>query len=300
MAWRMPSAQRCPGASDPAFSSPEDASRFPLYGCLMRVIKSVGWVEVMPSHGSALRAVAMAAVVVHLAAIAVYLSTGLVASGPITDWLRPIPIAGLYAAPAVLAIAGLRGRVPLLLAAAIAAGLLAIFPFSLHSFVLAPVALVYATAYAPLSRSVEPRGTAVAVVACPILLVAALVVLVIEEHPVCYERLRTGEVTFDRSPGAAASGSAVIGGDSDVVSRGCTSDTVVWWEALASLTLTSAAIATGLLSVPGSRVGSSPRSELLAHRGQPEHGQDGEADDRAGDGIPQGGDGEDHRRRPRP
>lgn len=53
----------------------------------------------------------------------------------------------------MLAIAGLRGRTPLLLAATIAAGMLAIFPFSLHSFVLGPAAVVYGAAYARLAAA---------------------------------------------------------------------------------------------------------------------------------------------------
>lgn len=86
-------------------------------------------------------------------------------------------------------------------------------------------------------------------ICCALLLVAALLVLVLQDHPACYEELETGEVTIDRDPRDTASGSQTITPDSGVVGRGCTSDTIAWWEATASLTLSSAAVATGLLSV---------------------------------------------------
>lgn len=186
---------------------------------------------------------------VELAAVAVYLGV-MAASGPDVDGLGAVPIAAVFAAPAVLALAGLRGRAPLLLAATIAAAVLAVFPFSLHSFVLAPVAVVYALAYARLSTSRQRRRAVLAVAGCPVLLLAAFVVLIVQEHPACYEELETGEVVVDRDPGDTLSGGRVIGPDSDVVATGCTSDIIVWWEATASLTLTSAAIVAGLLLVP--------------------------------------------------
>ena len=194
-------------------------------------------------------AAAVAAALVELAAAAVYLGV-MAASAPDVDRLAAVPIAALFAAPAVLALAGLRGRAPLLLAAAIAAAVLAVFPFSLHSFVLGPVAVVYAIAYARRSTSRQRRRAMFAVVGCPVLLMAAFVVLTLQEHPACFEELETGEVVIDRDPGDTLSGSHLIGPDSDVVTTGCTSDITVWWEATASLALTSAAIVTGLLLVP--------------------------------------------------
>lgn len=198
----------------------------------------------------AARAAAVAAVV-QLAAVAVYLGV-LSASRPDVDGLRPVPIAAAFAAPAVLALAGLRGRTPLLLAATIAAGVLTVFPVSLHSFLLAPVAVVYALAYARLPASQHHRRALVAVVGCPVLLVAAFVVLILQEHPACYEELETGELVIDRDPGDTLSGGRVIGPDSEAVATGCTSDVIVWWEAAASLVLTSAAMSAGLLLVPDS------------------------------------------------
>lgn len=198
----------------------------------------------------AARTAAVAAALIQLAAVAVYLGV-MAASEPDPDGLRAVPIAAVFAAPAVLALAGLRGRAPLLLTAAIAAGVLAVFPLSLHSVVLAPVAVVYALASARLSTSRRARRALVAAIGCPALLVAAVVVLLVQEHPACYEQRRTGEVVVDRHSGDnTVSGTRVIGPDSDVVATGCTSDIIVWWEAAASLALTSAAITAGLFLVP--------------------------------------------------
>lgn len=192
---------------------------------------------------------ARAAALGQLAAVVVYLGV-MAASGADVDGLGAVPIAAVFAAPAVLALAGLRGRAPLLLAATIDAAVLAVFPFSLHSFVLAPAAVVYALAYARLSTSRQRRRAMLAVAGCPALLMAAFVVLILQEHPACYEELETGELVVDGDPGDTLSGGRVIGPDSDVVATGCTSDIIVWLEATASLALTSAAIVAGLLLVP--------------------------------------------------
>lgn len=205
-----------------------------------------------------LRAVTVAAVVVHAGAIAAYGAQGLVASDPVLDPLRPIPIAAIYATPALLALAGLRSRHPLLLVAAIAAGILAVFPFSLHSFLLAPVGLIYGIAYAGLATAQHRHRSMVAVAGCPLLLVAAFIALVVHEDPVCYEKLQTGEIIIDRDPDNVTS--RVDGPDSDVIEGGCTGDTVVWWEATVSLALTSATIVTALLAVPKDEAGERRRT----------------------------------------
>jgi hypothetical protein len=96
----------------------------------------------------------------------------------------------------------------------------------------------------------------IAVLACPCLLVGALLVLVVADHPACYTQRGSGEVVIDRDPGEVESGAQVEGVDSDVVESGCTSDVVVPWEAAASLALSGAAVMTGLRSVPPSRGGS--------------------------------------------
>lgn len=57
--------------------------------------------------------------------------------------------------PAVLALLGLRGRWPLVLAAALCSATLVFVPFSLHSFVLGPLAVLYAVGY--LSNAARPR-----------------------------------------------------------------------------------------------------------------------------------------------
>lgn len=146
----------------------------------------------------------------------------------------------------MLALLGLRGRSGLLLGASIAALLLALVPFSLHSFVLGPTGILYAVAYVRLFAGDE-RGVATVLVnvACPLLLLAALVVLVVHEDPACYRRTASGTVIVDHGPGPTNSGSGTAGPGTRVVERGCTSDTVVWWEAMASLGLTLSAIVVG-------------------------------------------------------
>jgi hypothetical protein len=156
------------------------------------------------------------------------------------DPLRLVSIAAIYSLPALLAALGLRNRQPLLLAAAIAALVLAVFPFSLHSFVLGPAGIVYAVAYARLATGQRDRRWAIAAMACPCLLVGALLVLTVADHPACYTRSGSGEVADD-------------------LDTGCTSDIVIPSEAAASLTLSGAAMMIGLRSVPPSMDGSRAR-----------------------------------------
>lgn len=191
-------------------------------------------------EGTVTRAVAVAAVVGQLGAIAVYLVLAPAAERPMVDPLRLVSIAAIYSLPALLAALGLRNRQPLLLAAAIAALVLAVFPFSLHSFVLGPAGIVYAVAYARLATGQRDRRSVIAAMACPCLLVGALLVLTIADHPACYTRSGSGEVADD-------------------LDTGCTSDIVIPWEAAASLTLSGAAMMIGLRSVPPSTDGSRGR-----------------------------------------
>lgn len=178
-------------------------------------------------------------------------AVGLASNGPAAvDWLHPVPIAAIYLLPAFLALISLRGRNALLLVAAVTALVLAVFPFSLHSFFLGPVGLVYLASYPALGkegrRSCRWLGASAV---CPLLAVAALSALSLHEDPACYTQHASGEVTVDRNPGGPTSGHVILAGF-DVVSRGCTSDTVVWWEAAGSLALSAAAIMAGLALVP--------------------------------------------------
>lgn len=201
------------------------------------------------SGGRVARTATLIAAGAQIVGVVALVTLGLASDGPLVDPMRPLPVAAVYLSPAVLALA--RGRGPLLLAAAMTALVLAIFPFSVHSFVLGPIGLVYLAAYAqlPARQRVGPRVvTAVAV--CPLLASAALVALLLHDDPACYTHYASGEVTVDRSPDSVTSGHVIAPADSDIVGGGCTSDTVVWWEAAGSLALSTAAVMSGLRLVP--------------------------------------------------
>lgn len=77
----------------------------------------------------------------------------------------------------------------------------------------------------------------------PLLLLFAFVALLWHEDPICYARHASGEVTIDRDPGSITSGTETIEPRSGIVERGCSSDTVVWWEAATSLALSGGSLA---------------------------------------------------------
>jgi hypothetical protein len=79
---------------------------------------------------------------------------------------------------------------------------------------------------------------------------AALAVQFLHEDPACYVRHASGEVIVDRNAGDVMTGSQSIAAGSDVVERGCTSDTVVGWEAAGSVALSGLAVVTGLGFAP--------------------------------------------------
>lgn len=194
------------------------------------------------------------AVVLHLSGVAVLVVAGMRSGAPPgVDPLRPIPIAVLYAVPASLAVLGLRGRSPLLLVAGISSFVLALLPFSFHSFVLGPVGLVYAISSWPLrGASGSPSRTLAAAVICPLLLVGALAALFIVDASACYSRLDSGEVIIDRSVDRPMSGVQTIEDGSGVASGGCSSGIVTAWEALASLALSGTAMLAAFVFVPPS------------------------------------------------
>lgn len=197
------------------------------------------------------RTATLVAAGVQVAAVVALVAFGIAEDGPVVvDWLHPVPIVAIYVLPAVLAVMAVRGRSALLLVAAVTALVLAVFPFSLQSFFLGPVGLVYLASYPGLPRG--SRGSArglVAAAVCPLLAVAALLVLFLQDDPACYTQRASGEVTVDRNPSDVTSGH-VIPAESNIVSRGCTSDTVVWWEAAGSLALSAAAVTAALKLVP--------------------------------------------------
>jgi hypothetical protein len=192
--------------------------------------------------------------VVQLGGVVTVLVLRLLADDVVGDRLGVLPLAAVYGLPAVLAATAFRRRPALLLAAGIASLVLAVFPFSLHSFVFGPVGLVYLITYPSWPRPRQGNRAAAVVVVVPVLLVLAFVALIWHDDPICYSRDVSGDVTIDRDPGPVTSGSQTIEADSDVVETGCSSDTVVWWEALTSLALSSAALAAAVsLTAPGDR-----------------------------------------------
>jgi hypothetical protein len=195
----------------------------------------------------AVRRLVRAAAGVQLAVVLSAFVAGMVLNGDGIDPFRPVAIAVIYASPAWLAFLSLRGRPWLLLAASLAALLLAIIPFSPHSFLLGPAGIVYAVLVAHMPSVRHGAGPVLAVVLCALLPLAALFALVAHEDPVCYSKTGSGRIVTERATGDVRSGVGTIGPDSDVVERGCTGDTVTWWEAAASLSITASAGLAGVL-----------------------------------------------------
>ncbi len=205
-----------------------------------------------PELAAHARTAVIVAGLTQLTTVAILVGFGLASRGPLHTGLDALTVGAVYALPALLALLSLYGRQPLLLAAAVLALVQAVFPFSLHSFVVGPLALVYLVAYLAL-RTGTVTTTApwlAAAVVCPGLGLAALVVPLLHADPVCYSKRASGEVTYDTAPDDITSG--FIPGDSDITAQGCSSDTTVWWEAAAGLTLTTLAVGAGVLLVPGS------------------------------------------------
>lgn len=174
--------------------------------------------------------------------------------GAAGDRFGGLALAIVYALPAVLALLALRDRRPLLLPAGIGSLVLAVVPFSLHSFLWGPVGIIYLVTYAmwPSHQHAGSRSVAAAVIA-PFLLLAAFFALILHDDPICYTRYQSGEVTVDHDPEQVMSGSQTIEAGSDVEERGCSSDTVVWWEAAVSVAFSGTALAAGLLLVQPAR-----------------------------------------------
>lgn len=158
-----------------------------------------------------------------------------------------VAMAAVYGLPGVLALLGLRRRWPLLLAAGIASLVLAVLPVSVHTFVFAPAGVVHLVACALWKAPPHGTGrTATVAAVVPTLLVAAFVALLWHEDPICWERHADGSVVVHRDVESVTSGSGSSEADSEVVESGCSSDTVVWWEAATSLALAGVALGVGV------------------------------------------------------
>lgn len=184
---------------------------------------------------------------VQLGAVVVVLAMGVVGAEVVGDRLRAVPLAALYGLPPALALLALPSRGSLLPSAGVSSLVLAVFPFSLHSFVFGPVGLVYLAVHARWrTRPQGGRRSAAAAAAVSLLLVVSLLALLWHDDPICYTKDTSGEITIDRDPGPDSSGTRTIDAGSDIVESGCSSDTVVWWEAATSLALSGTALATAV------------------------------------------------------
>lgn len=212
------------------------------------------------SPGPVTRTAAATGAIVQLGAVVAILVLGALSDGSVGDRLGAVPLAALYGLPAVLVLLALRGRGPLLVPAGIASLVLAVFPFSLHSFLFGPIGIIYLLAYGKWPRHEHPGPrSAIAAGLVPLLLVGAFLALIVHDDPICYSKDASGEVTIEDDVGEVTSGTQTIEPGSDVVERGCSSDRVVWWEATVSVALTVAALVGAVLLVP------------LASRPEPPH-----------------------------
>lgn len=189
----------------------------------------------------------VAGAALQLGAVVAVLVLRALDGGAVDGGFGGLALGTVYGMPGVLALLGLRRRWPLLLAAGIASLVLAVVPFSLHSFVFGPVGVAYLVACGSWRAPRPSPGRAVAVVvAVPALLLTAFVALLWHEDPLCYERDADGTVTVDRDPASVTSGTQTIDPGSGIVEAGCSSDSVVWWEAATSVALAAAALGVGV------------------------------------------------------
>lgn len=200
------------------------------------------------------RTVVVTVTVAHMAlVVALTAYTLVISNDPLSDPLSSVTMAAIYGAPAMLALMALHDRRPLLAAAAVTALLLAVVPFSLHSFVLGPLGIIYLATYFTSSVPRTATGRTVsAVLLCPALVMTAFIGSLLHQDPLCYSQSSTGTVTYERPASMPTSGTL----DPDTaVAEGCTSNAVVWWEATAGLAVTTAAItaASALTKSPGGR-----------------------------------------------
>lgn len=196
----------------------------------------------------------VAGAVLQLAGVGAVLVLRVVGGDAVDGGLGGAAMATVFGLPGVMALLGLRRRWPLLLAAGIASLALAVVPFSLHSLVFGPVGVAYLVACG-LWRGPRPGPARTAAVAAvvPALLLVAFGALLWHEDPMCYERHTDGSVVVHRDAESVTSGTQTVEADSDVVERGCSSDSVVWWEAATSLALAAAALGIGVALTAGRR-----------------------------------------------
>lgn len=191
------------------------------------------------------------AALLHLGLAAAFAVFQIIQLGPLHGYTRGASIALVLATPAVLALLGSLGRWPLVLAAGVTSMVVGLVPFSLHSFALLPLAVVYLTAYGARSHtaSLTPTRTLLLVVVVPALAVAAIVLPDLQKTPQCYEQTPDGVRTYEVEE--VPSEPRHLPADSDAVATGCARDATVWWEEAAQAALSALALAIGLVTTRG-------------------------------------------------
>lgn len=188
------------------------------------------------------------ATLLHLVLAVGFAAFQIAQNEPLHGHTQGASIAVVLGTPAVLAFLGSRGRWPLVLAAGATSAALGLVPFSLHSFALLPLAVLYLSAYGARSHTVSltPTRTLILVIAIPALAVAAILLPTMQKNPRCYEQtpdgLRVYEVEETRSEPLQ------LPADSDVVATGCAGDATVWWEEAAQAALPALTVAMGLVA----------------------------------------------------
>lgn len=188
------------------------------------------------------------AALLHVALAAGFAVFQLTQLEPLHGYTSGASIALVLATPGVLALLGSLGRWQLLLAAGVTSVVVGLVPFSLHSFALLPLAVVYLAAYGARSHTVSltPTRTLILVVVIPVLAVAAILLPDLRKTPRCYKQTPDGVRIYEVEE--VPSEPRHLPADSDVVATGCASDATLWWEEAAQAALSVLALAIGLVA----------------------------------------------------
>lgn len=163
------------------------------------------------------------------------------------DWFGTLAFAVLIAAPAVLALLGLRGRPALILAGgALGIFLAAIGAVSLFSLALIVPSVVFLVGSTQLDGGWSGAPRTVAAVLLSLMLGwGALMVLFVQDNPICWAQVsRDGGSTYVRLPAERFVRGNSITMSSDDLPRGttesgCAGDSIAPLEAVSSLALTA-------------------------------------------------------------
>lgn len=185
----------------------------------------------------------------------------LLGGGSLLIWVElpgSVALTVAVAVPSTLALLAFPGR-PALLVAASLISIAMLFLYPLLGLPMAVLGAVWLWSYSRTENG--DRGRPLVTLGAMLLVAAmwlgAVIVLFVHVDPRCAEQLSDGTVrTTDPAVQglvagwawevpSSSSGSASLSGD--VVAAECTSDTIVWWEALASLILATGAVGLGVV-----------------------------------------------------